>query len=177
MNWEAIGAVGEIIGATAVVVTLAFLLVQLRLNARLLDENRDALRTQALQERTRSVVELHYLMIESPYLAPILTKIDSAPNLAEGIGTLDPEERRRLVGFAMSSLTRIDNQIYMYQQGLFDDDYYEYNTRSSVRARYPLWKALGILEGNAVPGLPKPRFRPGLLEEIDRLNQEIPGDA
>ena len=32
MNWEAIGAIGEIIGATAVVVTLIYLAVQLRQN-------------------------------------------------------------------------------------------------------------------------------------------------
>ena len=32
MNWEAIGAVGEILGAAAVVITLAYLVVQLRLN-------------------------------------------------------------------------------------------------------------------------------------------------
>ena len=118
-------------------------------------------------------------MIESPFLAPILTKIESAANLEEGIETLSPEDRRRLVSFAMSSLARIDNQIYMHQQGLLDDDYYEYNTRGSTRARYPLWKALGVLDGKPIPipGGPRFRFRPGLIEEIERLNSEIPGDA
>ena len=34
MNWDAIGAVGEIIGALAVVVTLAYLAVQIRASTR-----------------------------------------------------------------------------------------------------------------------------------------------
>jgi len=35
MNWEAIGAIGEIIGATAVVITLAYLAVQIRNSTRI----------------------------------------------------------------------------------------------------------------------------------------------
>ena len=34
MNWDAIGAIGEIIGAAAVVVTLALLIAQLRYNSK-----------------------------------------------------------------------------------------------------------------------------------------------
>ena len=34
MNWEAIGAVGEVLGAVGVVVTLAYLAVQIRANTR-----------------------------------------------------------------------------------------------------------------------------------------------
>lgn len=34
MNWEALGAIGEILGAAAVVVTLAYLAVQMRQNTR-----------------------------------------------------------------------------------------------------------------------------------------------
>jgi len=34
MNWEALGAIGEIVGAVAVVVTLVYLAVQIRQNTR-----------------------------------------------------------------------------------------------------------------------------------------------
>jgi hypothetical protein len=36
MNWEALGAIGEIVGAVAVVVTLGYLAVQIRQNTRTL---------------------------------------------------------------------------------------------------------------------------------------------
>ena len=34
MNWEALGAIGEIVGAIAVVLTLGYLAVQMRQNTR-----------------------------------------------------------------------------------------------------------------------------------------------
>ena len=42
MNWEAIGAIGEIVGAGAVVLTLAYLAVQVRQNTRQLDEQKQS---------------------------------------------------------------------------------------------------------------------------------------
>jgi hypothetical protein len=36
MNWAAIGAIGEIVGAVAVVVTLAYLAIQVRQNTRMM---------------------------------------------------------------------------------------------------------------------------------------------
>ena len=33
MNWEALGAIGEIVGAVAVIATLAYLAVQIRQNS------------------------------------------------------------------------------------------------------------------------------------------------
>lgn len=39
MNWEAIGAVGEILGALAVVVTLVYLSVQIRQNSRMIQRD------------------------------------------------------------------------------------------------------------------------------------------
>ena len=42
LNWEALGAIGEVIGAGAVLVTLLFLITQLRQNTKSLDESRRA---------------------------------------------------------------------------------------------------------------------------------------
>lgn len=39
MNWEAIGAIGELIGALAVVLTLVYLAVQVRHSKQLLERN------------------------------------------------------------------------------------------------------------------------------------------
>ena len=37
MNWDALGAIGEIIGAIAVVITLGFLAIQIRYSTRSID--------------------------------------------------------------------------------------------------------------------------------------------
>jgi hypothetical protein len=64
MNWEAIGAVGEIVGAAGVIVTLGFLVYQLRQNTR-------ALRADSF----RSVFELGHSrtskIIENPEVADL----------------------------------------------------------------------------------------------------------
>ncbi|MEP1469336.1 MAG: hypothetical protein ABJK25_00025 [Halieaceae bacterium] len=39
MNWDAVGAIAEVIGAVAVIITLAYLAVQIRQNSRLLESN------------------------------------------------------------------------------------------------------------------------------------------
>ncbi len=41
MNWEAIGAIGEVLGAAGVIITLAYLAVQIRQNSRPLSANND----------------------------------------------------------------------------------------------------------------------------------------
>ena len=43
MNWDAVGAIGEILGAMGVIATLAFLAFQVRQNSRLLETNNSQL--------------------------------------------------------------------------------------------------------------------------------------
>jgi hypothetical protein len=39
MNWEAIGAVGELLGAAGVIITLTYLAIQIRLNSHQLERS------------------------------------------------------------------------------------------------------------------------------------------
>jgi hypothetical protein len=47
MNWEAVGAIGEIVGAVGVIVTLGYLAVQVRQNSRQLERSVEASRVAA----------------------------------------------------------------------------------------------------------------------------------
>ncbi|GEM_PF-5382270 len=75
MNWEALGAIGEVIGAVGVVVTLAFLTLQIRQNSR-----------EIVHSRTQRIFEL---MIEtraelaSGPMAAIISKVNNAKPLTE----------------------------------------------------------------------------------------------
>jgi len=172
MNWEAFGAIGEVIGAVAVVVTLIFLILQLRLNTTALEENKNTLRVQASYERTRGQLDFHNLIIDSLYFAPIMTKINAADHLEQGIADLDPEELTRLMSIAMSSFIRLEHHMYLHREGYLDDDYYRFNSVTSVKQRYPLWKALGIIDGKLRSGR-MIEINPATLKEIGR----IVGDA
>ena len=68
MNWEAIGAIGEVLGAAAVVVTLGYLAVQIRQNSQavknsaaqsLLSEANGSLRVAAADCVFRPIVNTH----------------------------------------------------------------------------------------------------------------------
>lgn len=55
MNWDAIGAIGEIIGAVAVVITLFFLVIQLRQSTRAMEESNRLERVAAMDRHAESV--------------------------------------------------------------------------------------------------------------------------
>jgi len=62
MNWEAVGAIGEILGAAAVVLTLAYVAIQVR-------HAKDATADQNRLERARGVREMALAMVANPQTA------------------------------------------------------------------------------------------------------------
>jgi len=67
MNWEAIGAVSETIGAIAVVVTLIYLAVQIR-------QNSENLAAQVRATNFAGMADTWRIGAESPELSEILAK-------------------------------------------------------------------------------------------------------
>lgn len=55
LNWDAVGAIAESLGVVAVLLTLAYLAVQIRQNAQSLDRQSDIARAQTQQNRADSV--------------------------------------------------------------------------------------------------------------------------
>ena len=57
MNWDALGALGEIVGAIAVVITLAFLIYQLRQHTAALQQQSERASAQAIHEWSRLMMD------------------------------------------------------------------------------------------------------------------------
>ncbi len=57
MNWEAVGAVGEILGAAGVIATLGYLALQIRQNTRQTQASAASASAHALKDARRSVYE------------------------------------------------------------------------------------------------------------------------
>ncbi len=57
MNWEAIGAIGEVLGAAGVILTLGYLAFQIRQNNRHLAQEAQRSRSQAIRENMRIMTE------------------------------------------------------------------------------------------------------------------------
>lgn len=86
MNWEAIGAIGEIIGAVAVILTLGYLAVQIR-------QNTKAVRASALDSSVTAIGAIRQAVFSSGEVVSIYRRgLDSPHELDE-----DERERFRLL--------------------------------------------------------------------------------
>lgn len=83
MNWDAIGAVGELVSALAVVVTLVYLAVQVKQVQRA--QQAESIRANRYERR-----EFHTQLRDSPYMPAIMAKLRSGD-------LLNPEEESRLI--------------------------------------------------------------------------------
>lgn len=102
MNWEAIGAIGEIIGAIAVVLTLIYLAVQVRQSTRM---------TQAISIQTASSLDQEFLLT-------LGTDADRAQKWATYLSTpevLSDKERLQCAYLMGSFIRRLEN-VYLQQR-------------------------------------------------------------
>ena len=111
MNWEAIGAVGEAIGALAVVLTLGYLAVQVR-------DTRKLLRASAHQARTDRNIQ--FLLGRLQFPAPSPEKIISGQEFSS-------DELSNLQAHNAIALRHFEDLFYQHSLGLVDDETWDAN--------------------------------------------------
>jgi len=158
--WEIVGAVGELLGALGVIVTLGYLAVQIRQNTLAMAEGRRLALAQAYQQRADG---LSMMMVEAANgpIGAIIVKLTSAgyPERIDALDALSPEERGRFRQWQIAQQTHWDNIYQQYQQGFVDDEYYEQAFKDRVRRLVPVWRALGLTQN-----------RSSFQAEMDRLS-------
>ena len=113
MNWEAIGAIGEVAGAIGVVASLFYLAFQIRVNNK-------ALRSNKYQDL---ISEFRNAWLEGsnrPEDIEILIKADK-----EGIDSLTNSEQRRWTALMFSYLTTFENAFHADREGVADPELWE----------------------------------------------------
>lgn len=71
MNWEALSSIAEIVGATAVVVSLIYLAAQIRQNSKQVEEQVRALRLQGFDRSSSDFSALRLSISSSPQIADV----------------------------------------------------------------------------------------------------------
>ena len=164
MDWEAIGAVGEVLGALGVIVTLGYLAVQIRQNTRSMEEGRRLALAQTYQLRADG---LQSMMVEAANgeIGAIVVKLTSLgyPKEVGALEQLSAEELGRFRLWQIAQQTHWDNIFHQYQQGFLDEAYYEEAFKERVTRLVPVWRSLGLTQ-----------VRSSFLEEMDRLNPADP---
>jgi hypothetical protein len=156
MDWNAIGAIGEIVGATAVVVTLIFLTFQLRQNTKAVDESRRATLSQLYQFRANMHMDGMLRRAESSGLNVLEVE---AKAFQSGVDALSATELEFMRLHSIANAVRLDNGLFQHQNGFLDEDFASY-VEGVIAHAYPIWLELGILDYG---------FRPGFVKEAKRI--------
>jgi hypothetical protein len=116
MNWEAIGALGEVLGAVAVVATLLYVARQLREQGR-------ALTTSVRDSAFQQLAEWNYQVMADPELSHLFQRGAATDDWDE----FTPEERSRLI-HVFYSFSKVFENVYLHakegstQQAVWDQN-------------------------------------------------------
>jgi hypothetical protein len=108
MDWDAIGAIGEIVGASAVVVSLIYLATQIR-------QNTKVARSTMRHGITNSAMVGGQIMAENQYISPIMFRHNNGEELAG-------DEYLRLQAFAYMTTRNWENIHYQYLSGMLTQE-------------------------------------------------------
>lgn len=141
MNWDAIGAVGELIGSVGVLITLVYLAIQIRQNTNSLSENRKYAKAQMYQARADAV---NYMMAEfnDPKIMARLVGPEGFDY--NKIGELAPEEALVLRNFAQAIDTHSDNIAQQRSLGLVEATDEDLNADFTLRFLYEISRRLDL---------------------------------
>jgi len=112
MNWDAIGAIAELVGSVAVVITIAYLAVQIKQSAK-------SARSAATNESRAAVTDV---------LTGISVDTEASRVYARGItnpDSLDPEERVRFDLIVYQTLRSAETLYWERREGLLSDEIWE----------------------------------------------------
>ena len=147
MNWTAIGAIGEFLGATGVIITLIYLARQVRQNTR-------ATRLSTSHSISAAARDWNRPLLNDPELA-----------WAFQVGTEDPtkldeKEQARFIELCFSLFRMFEDAHYQFQKGALDPDVWMgYEKLYAAYAKAPGFQAYWERR--------KETFRPEFQELID----------
>jgi hypothetical protein len=146
MTLMELGALGEFVGAIAVVITLVYLAVQIRQSNQAMRENRRLALAQTYQMRADALQEMLVRASESEHIAPIISKLTGLgyPENVASLDQLTPIERGRFRLWQIAQQTHWDNLFFQYQQGYLDEEYFRDSFLVRVQRLAPIWAALGV---------------------------------
>lgn len=122
MNWDAMGAVGEIVGAIAVLATLIYLAAQIRQNAQALDRQGDIAQAQIQQMRADSVTQLSTVCTANTENIELLTRLINTKEISPE--ELSPEENMRARMLLTMLRSNLENTFLQFTKGFLSEEFY-----------------------------------------------------
>ena len=148
MDWtiQELGAIGEFVGAIAVVATLFYLTIQVRQNKRSTDANTRSITARASWDAGMVFALRNERISRDPEFAALLQR---ATDPAADIEDFDAAERAQIMFDTLSTLLSFQAQYFLWREGSLPDDVWEqarvwvagYTERSIIT---PFWEQFGM---------------------------------
>jgi len=116
MNWDAIGAIGEIAGAIGVIVTLAYLSIQIR-------QNTKASNTAAVQTAVEGSARWNELIVQDERLNDLFWRGMADPD------SLTASDKRRFLSVLNIFLRRESLSFYLHKEGIMPEEFWAARVR------------------------------------------------
>jgi hypothetical protein len=113
-----------------------------------IQQNSDAINAQTYQSRAEAAQELSATIMDSEHFAPLLAKLDSGlfPRDAAVLAELNPEDKIRIAAFHQWLRVGLDNQLYQYEHGFIDEEFFNGVTKPSMALMTPAWEELQVVQ-------------------------------
>ncbi len=119
MNWDAIGAIAELLGAVGVIASLVYLAGQIRHSREQMSQNTLAMKAGAYQQISDGFIASSNIAVSTPGFARV---VRSAMANFEGLSEDDGFQFTLWLNNIMRSF---DNVYYQYRTGMLEDDRWE----------------------------------------------------
>ena len=111
MNWEAIGAIGEVLGAGAVVVSLAYVGIQIR-------QNTAEMRSVSTQSFISHRSDANFFIATNPELSKLLT------TAVHGFEDLPEHEQFQFKAYCFAFYNQFDFAFHQYRTGRLEEKFW-----------------------------------------------------
>ncbi len=151
MTIEELGSIGEFIGSIAVIATLIYLALEIRLS-------RHATMALIYQHRSDAASDARAQIGASPSQSVAVYKFKKAMHEhgpMKAVESCSETDLAQISFYFGAQLNRIDNVHYQYNQGLVDHEFYDATFVDGVRRFGEVWDALGLLAESQRPSFIK----------------------
>ncbi|MBW2496899.1 MAG: hypothetical protein JRF61_06455 [Deltaproteobacteria bacterium] len=119
MNWDAIGAIAELLGAIGVIASLVYLATQIRQSREQMIQNNRTTRSAAYQHFDQSLQDAFFHVLSVPEMGRVVRQG------AASYDVLDEEDAYLYSMWMGGMMTRFDNAYYQFRTGMIDEERWE----------------------------------------------------
>jgi hypothetical protein len=161
MNWEAIGALGEVFGALGVVITLVYFGVQLKRFSQ-------QMKVQNVRGQAMELLQLASFQA-SPHMLNVLEKVYS-----ENRSDLAYQEKVQIESYLMAQLASTTADYELFIEGIVENHVWEQRLHNAAMVMSPDWvrSYWNTMKGASTPGLVTAideALRHNQTDEYDRI--------